>query len=82
MNQRDFEIAAELTREGSPTGYIQRQYGRQMRRLVVRLRNLPTWEQLRPTPELAEREWNKMVHQDTEVRRMQRKTKRQQSRFP
>ncbi len=57
-------------------------YGRRARRLVARLRSLPEWERLRPTPELAEREWNRMVRKDNEVRKMQRKKQRLQTRLP
>jgi hypothetical protein len=80
MNHPDFDLAAQLAATSTPST-VDKYYGRSMARLVARLQNLPTWERLRPTPALAEREWKIMSHKERERNMNRRKARRQQTRL-
>jgi hypothetical protein len=81
MNRYNFQDAALLAPENVSLDAIEAIHGRDMRRLVAALRDLPVWERLRPTPALAQREWRLMVRRDTEMKERRRTRRRYQTRF-
>lgn len=83
MNEDDFRTAADLARLPESYGHgIARAYSHSMLRLVRRLQSLPMWERISPTPEIAEREWNKIRTERNARDRQRRKAHRQQRTFP
>lgn len=78
----DLEMAVRLVNTPwASDEYIRRTYGNRMRQLVSRLRTLPTWERIRPTTELAKREWRKIQERDRLRMRRYRLAQRTQRRL-
>jgi hypothetical protein len=81
MSAPDFALAAWLA-QNAALSTVEMYYGPEMLRLVTRLKRLPEWERLRPTPAIAEREWKLMVQKDRVRAMNRRKARRQQKRLP
>ena len=83
MGEREFRMAANYAKAftSNMLGVMEKVHGRAMRRLVTRLQSLPEWERIRPTPELARREWGKMLAEDA-MRSKTRRRRKYQRRLP
>jgi hypothetical protein len=81
MKEEDFVTAAELVHAGLSINEIERQRGKTMSRIVSRMRRLPAWEAMRPTPDLAKKVWRELNQDLIRQGKASRARKRQQRRL-